>query len=72
MLTLEVNEQLYCPIRCVEEILEAYSMGNDDFGGGTIPSDLRIDTTNSKEIMADRHIKDNIYLSSKDLFNLSY
>ena len=29
---------------------------NDDFGGGTNPSDVSIDTTNSEEMMAGSHI----------------
>ena len=31
-------------------------MGDDDFWGGTNPSDVSIDTANSKEIMAGSHI----------------
>ena len=31
-------------------------MNDDDFWGGTNPSDVSIDTTNSKEMMAGNHI----------------
>ena len=31
-------------------------MGDDDFLGGTNPSDVSIDTANSKEVMAGSHI----------------
>ena len=33
-------------------------MNNDDFGGGTNPSDMSIDTANSKEMMVGSHIKE--------------
>ena len=40
----------------VEEILEAHPMNDDDFWGSTNPTDVSIDTTNSKEMMAGSHI----------------
>ena len=33
-------------------------MNDDDFWGGTNPSDVSIDTTNSKEMMAGSHISE--------------
>ena len=53
---LEANGQLFRPTRSVEEILGSHPMGVDNFWGGTNPSDVFIDTTNSKEIMAGSHI----------------
>ena len=43
---LEANEQLSHPSCSVEEILGAHPMGDDNFWGGTNPSDVSIDTAN--------------------------
>ena len=53
---LETNEISSRPSRTAENILGAHLMGDDDFGDGTNPSDVSIDTTNSKEIMTGSHI----------------
>ena len=53
---LEANEQSSCLSRTVEEILGAHPMSDDNFWGDTNPSDVSIDTMNSKEIMAGSHI----------------
>ena len=53
---LETNVQSSRPSRTMEEILGAYLMNNDDFWGGTNPSDVSIDTTNSEEMMTGSHI----------------
>ena len=54
---MEAIGQLYCPTHSVEEILETYLIG-DNLWGGTSPSDMSIDTANSKEVMAGSHIKE--------------
>ena len=53
---LEANEQASHPTRSVEEILGAHPIGNKDFWGGTNPSDVSIDTANSKEVTTGSHI----------------
>ena len=53
---LEANEQSSRPSQTVEEILGSHSMSNDDFWGGFNPSDMSIDTVNSKEITTGSHI----------------
>ena len=52
---LEATGQLSQPTRSVEEILGTHPIG-DDLWGGTNPSDVSIDTANSKEVMACSHI----------------
>ena len=54
----ETNEQSSCPWRTVEEILEAHPMNDDDFSGGTNPSDVFINIMNSKGMMTGSHITD--------------
>ena len=53
---LEAHEQVSRPTYSVEEILGAHLIRDDDFWGVTNPSDVSIDTVNSKKIMADIHI----------------
>ena len=50
------NVQLSRPLRTMEKILGAYFMNNDDFWGNTNPTDVSIDTTNSREMMVESHI----------------
>ena len=52
---LEATGQSSSPARSVEEILEAHLIC-DDLWGGTNPSDVSIDTANSKEVMTGSHI----------------
>ena len=52
---LEATRQLSRPIRLVEEILGAHPIGGD-LWGGTNPSDVSIDTANSKEVMVGSYI----------------
>ena len=49
---LETNVQSSRPLRTVEKILGAHPMNDDDSWGGTNPSDVSIDTMNSKEMIA--------------------
>ena len=53
---LETNVQSPRPSRTIEEILGAHPMNDDDFWGSTNPSDVSIDTTNSKGMMTGSHI----------------
>ena len=53
---LETNVQSSRPSRTVEEILGAHPMNDDDFLGNTNSSDVSVDTTNSKEMMAGSNI----------------
>ena len=60
---LETNEQLSCPSRTIEEILEAQTMNKNYFWGGTNPSDMFIDTTDCTEMMTGSHITElNIHI----------
>ena len=52
----ETNVQLSCSSCTVKEILGAHPMNDDDFWGITNPTDMSIDTTNSKEMIAGSHI----------------
>ena len=53
---METNEQLSCPSRTVEEILGAHTISDKDFWCETNPSDVFIDTANSKDTMMGSHI----------------
>ena len=48
---MEDNEQLSHPAHSVERILGAHPISDDDFWGGTNPSDVSIDIANSEEVM---------------------
>ena len=52
---MEATRQLCRPTRSVEEILRAYPIG-DDIWGGINPSEVSIDTANSEEVMTGSHI----------------
>ena len=64
---LRQNVQLSCSSRTLEEILGAHPMNNDDFRGGTNPSDMSIDTSNSKEMIAGHRIT-HIHTNTKNQF----
>ena len=64
---LETSVQSYCPSCTVEEILGAHSMNDNDFQGGTNPSDVSIDTTNSEETMMGSHITESHTHDYKEL-----
>ena len=51
---LEINQASSRPSRTVDEILGSNPV-NDDFWGNTNPTDVSIDTANSKEMMAGSH-----------------
>ena len=53
---LDINILSSCPLRTVEEILGAHLINDGDFWGNTNPSDVSIDTRNSKEMMTGSHI----------------
>ena len=53
---LETNQGSFCLLRTVDEILGAHPMNSDNFRGSTNPGDVSIDTANSKEMMAGKHI----------------
>ena len=52
----ETNEHLLNSLRTVEEILGTYPVDNDNFWGNTNPTDVSINTVNSKETMGGSHI----------------
>ena len=52
---LETNQTLSCPSRTVDEILGSHPV-TDDFWDNTNPTNVYIDTVNSKEKMAGSHI----------------
>ena len=68
----ETNVQSFYSLRTVEEILQAHPMNDDDFWGDTKPTDVFIDTINSKVIMAGSHIKNSIHTNTKNQFQLRY
>ena len=49
----ETNVQLSRSLCTVEEILGVHPMNDDDFWNNTNPTDVSIDTTNNKEMMAE-------------------
>ena len=53
---LETNVQLSHSSDTVEEIYRAHPMNDDDFLGNTNPTDISIDTMNSKKMMTGSHI----------------
>ena len=53
----ETSQQTFRPARSVEELLAAHPV-DDAIWSRTNPSDVSIDTTNSAEIMADSHIRE--------------
>ena len=53
---LEATGQSSRLTRSVKDILGAHPLGGDEVFGGTNPSDVSIDTANSKEVMAGSHI----------------
>ena len=54
---LKATGQSSRPTRSVEDLLGAHPI-NDNIWGGTNPSNVSIDTANSKEVMAGSHIRE--------------